>query len=377
MTSDSSLDLNAINGDFLKALRDRIALREAELADSAASANQLKYRELVRSHTRLNKIHDKAVTFLRLKQEAEDARRMLADEKTEPEMKQLAQEDLTRLEKEISEALRALLLDLYPPDPDESRSIIMEIRAGTGGDEAALFAGDLTRMYSRYAEQLGWKVENISASPAEKGGFKEIIFSVEGEDVYRSMQYEGGTHRVQRVPATEANGRIHTSTATVAVLPEADEVDEIEIKPEDLRIDVYRASGAGGQHVNKTDSAVRITHLPSGIVVASQEERSQHKNRAKAMKVLRTHLLAAQRRASEEQASDSRRQQIGSGDRSERIRTYNFPQNRLTDHRINLTIYNLAGIIEGDLNPVLQTIREHYQQKRFEKNIQIEKLLDS
>jgi len=377
MTSDSSLDLNVINDDFLKTLKERIALRESELADSAAAASKKKYRDLVRSHARLNKIHDKTVAFLLLKKESEDCRRMLADEKTEAEMKQLAQEDLSRLEKDIADALRSLLLDLYPPDPDESRSIIMEIRAGTGGDEAALFAGDLTRMYARYAEQLGWKVENISASPSDKGGYKEIIFSVEGENVYRSLQYEGGSHRVQRVPATEANGRIHTSTATVAVLPEADEIDEIEIKPEDLRVDVYRASGAGGQHVNKTDSAVRITHLSSGIVVASQEERSQHKNRAKAMRVLRSHLLAAQRRESEEQASDSRRQQIGSGDRSERIRTYNFPQNRLTDHRINLTIYNLAGVIEGDLNQVLQTIHEHYQQKRFEKNIQIERLLDA
>jgi peptide chain release factor 1 len=377
MTSDSSLDLNVINDDFLKTLKERIASRESELANSAADVNRIKYRDLVRSHARLNKIHDKAVAFLRLRREADDCRRMVADEKTEAEMKQLAQEDLNRLEKDVAEALRSLLLDLYPPDPDESRSIIMEIRAGTGGDEAALFAGDLTRMYARYAEHRGWKIENISASPSEKGGYKEIIFSVEGENVYRGLQYEGGTHRVQRVPATEANGRIHTSTATVAVLPEADEVDEIEIKPEDLRVDVYRASGAGGQHVNKTDSAVRITHLPSGIVVASQEERSQHKNRAKAMRVLRSHLLAAQRRTSEEQASDSRRQQIGTGDRSERIRTYNFPQNRLTDHRINLTIYNLAGVVEGNLDQVLQTIHEHYQQKRFEKNIQIESLLDA
>jgi len=253
----------------------------------------------------------------------------------------------------------------------------MEIRAGTGGDEAALFAGDLKRMYTRYAEQMSWKVENISASPAEKGGYKEIIFSVEGENVFRSLQYEGGSHRVQRVPTTEASGRIHTSTATVAVMPEADEIDEIEVKAEDIRVDVYRASGAGGQHVNKTDSAVRLTHLASGIVAASQEERSQHKNRAKAMRVLRSHLLAAKRRESKEQESDSRRQQIGTGDRSERIRTYNFPQNRLTDHRINLTIYNLAGIIEGDINQLLLTIHEHYKQKRFEQNIQLESLLDA
>lgn len=370
------MDLSAINADFLKALKERIALREAELANNAAAANRQQYRNLVRAHARLTKIHDKSVVFLRRCQETDECRRMLADEKTETEMKQLVQEDLNRLENEINAAGHSLLLDLYPPDPDESRNIIMEIRAGTGGDEAALFAGDLTRMYTRYAEQQGWKTEYISASPSEKGGYKEVIFSIEGENVFRSLQYEGGTHRVQRVPLTEASGRIHTSTATIAVLPEAEEIDEIEIKPEDIRVDVYRASGAGGQHVNKTDSAVRLTHLPTGIVVASQEERSQHKNRAKAMRVLRSHLLAAKKRASEKQTGDSRRQQIGSGDRSERIRTYNFPQNRLTDHRINLTIYNLAGIIEGDLNQVLQALHEHYQQKKLAQNIQIEQLLD-
>jgi len=377
MIADISLDLNVINDGFLKTIKERITVCESELANSAASTNKLKYRDLVRSHARLNKINDKTVVFLRLRRETEECRRMLADEKTDPEIKQMAREDMNRLEKEISDALRSLLMDLYPADPDESRSIIMEIRAGTGGDEAALFAGDLKRMYTRYAEQMSWKVENISASPAEKGGYKEIIFSVEGENVFRSLQYEGGTHRVQRVPATEASGRIHTSTATVAVMPEADEIDEIEVKAEDIRVDVYRASGAGGQHVNKTDSAVRLTHLASGIVAASQEERSQHKNRAKAMRVLRSHLLAAKRRESKEQESDSRRQQIGTGDRSERIRTYNFPQNRLTDHRINLTIYNLAGIIEGDINQLLLTIHEHYKQKRFEQNIQLESLLDA
>ena len=377
MPPDDKLLLEVINESFLQELDRRIAASEAEMAGSAASAEKAGYRDLVKKHSRLSKIREKTIAFLRLRREADDCRRLMADEKSEAEMKQLAAEDLARLEAETASSLRNLMADLYPPDPDESRSIIMEIRAGTGGDEAALFAGDLTRMYSRYAEQAGWKVEHISASPAEKGGFKEIIFSVEGENAYRTLQYEGGTHRVQRVPATEASGRIHTSTATVAVLPEADEVDEIDIKPEDIRIDVYRASGAGGQHVNKTDSAVRITHLPTGIVVASQEERSQHKNRAKAMRVLRSHLLAARRRASEEQASDSRRQQIGTGDRSERIRTYNFPQNRLSDHRINLTVYNLAGIIEGDLIALLQAIDEHYKQKRFERNVRIENLLDA
>ncbi|MDD5482895.1 MAG: peptide chain release factor 1 [Kiritimatiellae bacterium] len=371
------MDLSAINDEFLKTLREKIALRETELADSAASANRLKYRELVRAHARLNKIQDKSTAFLRLQREAGECRRMIADEKSEAEIKELAREDLGRLEKETEAARRELLMELYPPDPDENRGIIMEIRAGTGGDEAALFAGDLTRMYARYAEQQGWKTEYINASLSEKGGYKEVVFSIEGENVFRSLQYEGGTHRVQRVPLTEANGRIHTSTATVAVLPEAEELDAIEINPEDIRVDVYRASGAGGQHVNKTDSAVRLTHLPTGIVVASQEERSQHKNRAKAMRVLLSHLLAARKSASEAETSDARRRQIGSGDRSERIRTYNFPQNRLTDHRINLTIYNLTGIIEGGLAPVLRALHENYQQKKFAQNIQLEKLLEA
>jgi len=370
------MNLDVIDDNFLKALTDRIVQREAELADTAVGVNQQKYRELARSHVRLNKIRDKTVAFLRLKKEIGECGRMLADENTEAEMKLLAQEDLARLEKEFAATGGDLLSDLYPPDPDENRSIIMEIRAGTGGDEAALFAGDLTRMYGRYAEQEGWKIEYISASQSEKGGYKEVVFSIEGEGVFRSLQYEGGTHRVQRVPLTEASGRIHTSAATVAVLPEADEVDDIEIKPEDIRIDVYRSSGAGGQHVNKTDSAVRLTHLPTGIVVASQEERSQHKNRAKAMRVLRSHLLAAKRRENEEKISDSRRQQVGSGDRSERIRTYNFPQNRLTDHRINFTAYNLAGVMEGDLKELLQALYNHYHQKQLEENIQIERLLD-
>jgi peptide chain release factor 1 len=369
------MDLSVINESFLDTLQKKIAAREAELADTAVTANKRKYTELVRSHARLAKILEKAAALKRCAKEIEDCRRLTTEENTDAEMKKLAQEDLQKLERTVQETQRALMMDLYPPDPDESRGIIMEIRAGTGGDEAALFAGDLTRMYARYAEQEGWKVEYVSASPSEKGGYKEIIFSIEGENVFRGLQYEGGTHRVQRVPVTEASGRIHTSTATVAVLPEAEEIDEIEIKPEDIRIDVYRSSGAGGQHVNKTDSAVRITHLPTGIVVASQEERSQHKNRAKAMRVLCSHLLAMKRRESKEQMSDTRRQQIGSGDRSERIRTYNFPQNRLTDHRINFTVYNLNGIMEGNLKELLQQLYDYYHQRKFEKNIQFDQLL--
>ena len=376
MTQDFTSLLNAIDGPFIAKLEERIALRERELAGSAGGADRSGYRDLVRSHARLRKILDMVLAYRRLRSEEEECRRLAEDKSAGPEMMQLAREDLERIAKSIAEARRGLVAELYPPDPDDNRGIIMEIRAGTGGDEAGLFAGDLTRMYTRYAESRGWKSEFISASPSEKGGYKEVVFSVQGESVFRTLRHEGGTHRVQRVPATEANGRIHTSTATVAVLPEAEDVDDIEIKPEDIRVDVYRASGAGGQHVNKTDSAVRITHLPTGLAVASQEERSQHKNRAKAMRLLRSHLLAMQKKESEEQASDTRRQQIGSGDRSERVRTYNFPQNRLTDHRIDFTSYSLNRIIEGELEPVLRALQDYYQQKRFAQNIKIENLLE-
>ena len=295
----------------------------------------------------------------RLQKDIREHQELIAQDSTDPELKALAKEELEKAEKARPEAERILLIELQPPNPNDERNAIMEIRAGTGGDEAALFAGDLARMYMRYAENNGWKTELIDASPSEAGGYKEIVFSIQGENVFRAMQFEGGTHRVQRVPVTEGSGRIHTSTATVAVLPEAEDVDELEIKPEDLRVDVYRASGAGGQHVNKTDSAVRITHLPTGLVVASQEERSQHKNRAKVMRVLRSHLLELKRREAEDQAGESRRSQIGSGDRSERIRTYNFPQNRLTDHRIHFTSHNLEKVMEGELSALLLALYEN------------------
>ncbi len=343
---------------FLEALAARVAALETQLA-SAATENPRKLRDMLKSHARLKKIMALANTVARLQKDIDENRELIAQDGTDQELKELAKEELARAEIARPEAERVLLVELQPPNPNDARNAIMEIRAGTGGDEAALFAGDLARMYMRYAENNGWKTELIDASPSGVGGYKEIVFSIQGENVFRAMQFEGGTHRVQRVPVTEAAGRIHTSTATVAVLPEADDVDEIEIKPEDLRVDVYRASGAGGQHVNKTDSAVRITHLPTGLVVASQEERSQHKNRAKVMRVLRSHLLELKRREAEDQAGETRRSQIGSGDRSERIRTYNFPQNRLTDHRIHFTAHNLERVMEGELADLLLALYEN------------------
>ena len=249
---------------------------------------------------------------------------------------------------------------LLPKDPNDTRNVILEVRAGTGGDEAALFAGDLFRMYTRYAENQGWKVELLSSAESEAGGFKEVIAMITGKGAYSRFKYESGTHRVQRVPETEAQGRIHTSACTVAVLPEAEDV-EIDIDPTDLRIDLFRASGAGGQHVNKTESAVRITHIPTGVVVSCQDEKSQHKNKAKAMKVLQSRLLDAMQAEQQAKTAADRKSQVGSGDRSERIRTYNFPQGRCTDHRVGLTLYKLEAIMQGDLDEVIETLTTHYQ----------------
>ena len=278
-----------------------------------------------------------------LRAEQAELEAMLAD----PEMKAMAQEELERIRARLPDAEHALALALLPKDAADGRPAMLEIRAGTGGDEAALFAGDLFRMYQRYAETQGWRVELISASSSEAGGFKEVIASVTGTGVFARLKFESGVHRVQRVPVTESGGRIHTSAATVAVLPEAEEVDVQINEATDLRIDVYRASGAGGQHVNTTDSAVRITHLPTGLVVTQQDEKSQHKNKAKALKVLRTRLFEAERERTQSEQAGARKAMVGSGDRSERIRTYNFPQGRVTDHRINLTVHRLPEIIEG------------------------------
>jgi peptide chain release factor 1 len=253
-------------------------------------------------------------------------------------------------------------------DPRDSRNVFLEVRAGTGGDEAALFAGDLLRMYSRYAERRGWAVETISETPGEKGGYREVITRISGPNVFARLKLESGTHRVQRVPDTEAQGRIHTSACTVAILPEMEEVGTVELNPADLRVDTFRASGAGGQHVNKTDSAIRITHIPSGIVVECQDERSQHKNRSRAMSLLRARLQAAEQEKHDAAEARERKLQVGSGDRSERIRTYNFPQGRVTDHRINLTLYQLANVIEGDLDPLIDPLLQEYQAERLDED---------
>lgn len=279
---------------------------------------------------------------------------------SDSEIRAMAQEEIKLIEAELPDVEHRLTILLLPKDPLDEKNILLEIRAGTGGEEASLFVADLFRMYSRYAETMGWRVELLSGSESDAGGFKEIIALIAGDNVYSRLKFESGTHRVQRVPATEAQGRIHTSAATVAIMPEADEVD-VEIRSEDLRIDVFRASGAGGQHVNKTESAVRITHIPSGLVVSCQDEKSQHKNKAKAMKVLASRLLQHEQERASSEIADARRALVGSGDRSERIRTYNFPQSRVTDHRINLTLYSLDKVMEGEIHTLLDALLTHAQ----------------
>lgn len=282
-------------------------------------------------------------------------------EDADPEVREMAREELESGGKQLAALEDELQTLMLPRDPRDSHNVFLEIRAGTGGDEAAIFSGDLFRMYSRYAENQGWKVEVLSERPGEHGGYKEIITRVEGRDVYAQLKFESGAHRVQRVPDTESQGRIHTSACTVAVMPEVEEVDEIEINKADLRIDTFRASGAGGQHVNKTDSAIRITHVPSGVVVECQDERSQHKNRARAMSLLAAKLLRSAQDKQASETAETRRNLVGTGDRSDRIRTYNFPQGRMTDHRINLTLYKLDEVMEGDLDAVIGPLRQEYQ----------------
>jgi peptide chain release factor 1 len=273
----------------------------------------------------------------------------------------MAKEELNEATAQRDELEQQLQILLLPKDPNDNRNVFLEVRAGTGGDEAAIFSGDLARMYQRYAERIGWSTEIINENRSELGGFKEVIMRVSGQNVYSQLKFESGTHRVQRVPATESQGRVHTSACTVAIMPEVDSVDEIDINPADLKIDTYRASGAGGQHVNRTESAIRITHIPTGVVVECQDERSQHKNRARAMSVLQARLLAAAQEKQHSEQSENRKLQVGSGDRSERIRTYNYPQGRLTDHRINLTLYKLEEIMEGGLESVIQPLIHEHQ----------------
>jgi len=333
------------------------------LSDPTVIADQTKFRDLSREYARLGPVAKDFEGFCVLETEIENAEELRDSD--DEELRALGEEELETLLARQQELNEALVKHLIPHDPDDDANLFLEIRAGTGGDEAALFAGDLFRMYSRYAEQQRWHVEVLSSSEGEHGGFKEIISRVVGTGAYAKLKFESGAHRVQRVPETEAQGRIHTSACTVAVLPETEDVGDIAINAKDLRVDTYRASGAGGQHVNKTDSAIRLTHLPTGIVVECQDERSQHKNRARAMSLLAAKLRNAEVQRRETETAERRKSLVGTGDRSERIRTYNFPQGRVTDHRINLTLYKLAEIIEGDLDQVLEPLSSEYQAEQL------------
>jgi peptide chain release factor 1 len=344
--------------DKLEAVEARFVEIESRLADPDLASRPGEFRKLSQEHAGLQEIVAEFRRFRGLTKELASNKELLGEK--DAEIAAMAKDELKRLEPELEESKRKLQILLLPRDPNDEKNIVLEVRAGAGGDEAGLFAGELFRAYQRFAERQGWRVELLSSSPTGIGGFKEIVAMIEGQRVYSRLKYEGGVHRVQRVPATEAQGRIHTSTVTVAILPEAEEVD-VTINPADLRIDVFRSGGAGGQGVNTTDSAVRITHIPSGLVVVCQDERSQLKNKDKAMKILRSRLLDAEQERAAKEHSDARRSMVGTGDRSERIRTYNFPQGRLTDHRIGLTIYQLPDVMEGKLDEVFTALESHYQ----------------
>ncbi len=343
----------------LESLSDRFQELEALLADPETLQDTGRFRDLSREYAQIGPIVATFRDYRTSLDEQAAAEEMLND--ADPGVRAMARDELDNIENRINALMLEVRKLLIPADPHDESNTFLEIRAGTGGDEAALFAGDLFRMYSLYAERRRWQIEVISANDGEHGGYKEIISRIVGRGVYARLKFESGAHRVQRVPETESQGRIHTSACTVAVLPEADEIDDIVVNPADLRIDTYRASGAGGQHVNKTDSAIRITHMPSGMVVECQEERSQHKNRARAMSLLQARLTAQAREKQQTEQARTRKLLVGSGDRSERIRTYNFPQGRMTDHRINLTLYKLDEIMEGNLDPVIDPLISEYQ----------------
>jgi peptide chain release factor 1 len=330
-----------------------------ELSKPEVISNQQVYQKIAKEHSQLTELVTTYRRYKHVKKELADNKNMMANE-TDAELKKMAKDEAARLEEEETQLVQSLKVLLLPKDPNDEKNCILEIRAGTGGEEAALFASDLFRMYSRFAETRRWKVEMMDSNPTGIGGFKEIIVTISGANVYSNMKYESGVHRVQRVPRTEASGRIHTSAVTVAVLPEADDID-IAINEKDLQIDVFRASGPGGQGVNTTDSAVRVTHIPSGMVVVCREERSQLKNKAKALKLLRSRLLEQKQEEQDKELRETRKSYIGSGDRSEKIRTYNFPQNRVTDHRIGLTIYQLDQVMDGKLDEFVTALRTHYQ----------------
>ena len=328
------------------------------LADPNVHADSRKFQELAREHAGLRDLVETYEIYKKVKSELQGNRELLSD--ADPALSQMAKEEIPRLETAVENLESQIKVLLLPKDPNDDKNIFLEIRAGAGGDEAGIFVANLFRMYSRYAENQGWRVEVMDSNSTGVGGFKELIVQISGENVYSDLKYEGGVHRVQRVPKTEAQGRVHTSTITVAVLPEADDV-EINIQEKDLKVEVMRAGGPGGQSVNTTDSAVRLTYLPTGMVVICRDEKSQHKNRAKALKVLKARLYEAELEKQDQAISSHRRSMVGSGDRSEKIRTYNFPQNRLTDHRIGLTLHNLDHIMEGDLKPVIEALRAYYQ----------------
>jgi len=346
----------------LEELQDRFDALSSELSKPEVIQDRNQYTRYAKEHAELSKIMDLFHRKKSLDIQLAENKELLHD--PDEDVRELAHEEIKTLQEELKEVLHDIQVALLPKDPNDDKNIVMEIRAGTGGEEAALFASELFRMYSRFAEKNNWKIDMLSQNVTGIGGFKEVIFLIEGKGAYSQLKYESGVHRVQRVPETESQGRIHTSAVTVAVLPEAEEVD-VEIDPTDLEIDVYRSSGPGGQHVNTTDSAVRITHKPTGIVVTCQDEKSQHKNKAKAMKVLRARLLDRMEQEKQKEISEKRRSMVGSGDRSERIRTYNYPQNRVTDHRIGLTLYKLDSILEGDLSQLIDPLIAHFEAERL------------
>jgi len=343
---------------------DNLSVRLEEinvlLSDPETMSNQNKFRELSQEHAQITPVVEAFIVYQEAEESLAEAIVMRKEEK-DPELLEMAEEEINDNKKIIENMDKKLQVLLLPKDPNDDSNIFLELRAGTGGDEAAIFVGDLFKMYSRYAEILGWKVSVVSESASDKGGFKEIIARVDGHGAYSRLKFESGAHRVQRVPATESQGRVHTSAATVAIIPEAKEVDAIDINPADLRIDTFRASGAGGQHVNKTDSAVRITHIPSGMVVECQDERSQHKNKARALSLLSSRMMQFELDKQHAEESENRKNLVGSGDRSDRIRTYNYPQGRVTDHRINLTLHKLDDIMSGDLNHIIEPLIQEHQ----------------
>ena len=345
----------------LDQLATRLAELERALADPGVTADMDRYRSHTREHAELGPLVASYSAWCAARDDASTARELLAD----PDMKAYAEDEIKATDARMAALETDLRKLLLPKDPNDERNIFLEIRAGTGGDESALFAGDLLRMYLRHAERKRWQVEMVSSSPSELGGYREVICRIVGQGAYSRLKFESGGHRVQRVPATESQGRIHTSACTVAVMPEADEVGDVDINPADLRIDTFRSSGAGGQHINKTDSAVRIVHLPTGIVVECQDDRSQHKNKAQAMKVLAARIKDQQLRAQQAAEAATRKSLVGSGDRSERIRTYNFPQGRVTDHRINLTLYKIDAIMDGDLDELTDALTAELQAEQL------------